>query len=284
MLTSGNISKLRRLLKNIRKKDAVIGLVPTMGALHDGHISLVRQAKKDCDYVVVTIFVNPTQFCVGEDFNKYPRTLAQDKKLLISAGADMLFIPRTTQMYHHDNSVYVDEGDLSRGLCGAVRPGHFKGVCTVVAKLFNIITPDIAYFGQKDYQQVCVIKRMVRDLDFSVSVKVCPTVREDDSLAMSSRNRYLSSQERAKAVILSRALMAGRSMINNGEVSVHKVTGAMRDIVSRCEDVKIDYLEIRTADNLQELSRISGNVVLLGAVKIGSTRLIDNILVKARKG
>lgn len=254
-----------------------------MGALHGGHLSLVHQAKKDCDFVVASIFVNPIQFGPKEDFNKYPRPIKNDKMLLASAGVDLLFYPFAKDMYFPDRSVFVDESDLSRYLCGASRSGHFRGVCTVVAKLFNIVAPDIAYFGQKDYQQAMIIKRMVRDLNFDICIKVCPTLREPDGLAMSSRNCYLNANDRMDAVVLRQALLAGKNMIDSGARDGSSIRSVMKKIVMGKKRVTIDYLDVCNAYDLTKADYLESDVVLIGALKIGVTRIIDNILVKVKK-
>jgi pantoate--beta-alanine ligase len=279
MLVISKISPLRKIIAAVRKNNKRIGFVPTMGALHPGHISLVKKAKKECDLVVVSIFVNPKQFGRGEDFSRYPRPFKEDSQLLLNAGVDVIFAPSALEMYPENSSVSVDEDVLSLGLCGASRPGHFSGVCTVVAKLFNIVAADVVYFGQKDYQQVCVIKRMARDLNFFIKIAICPTIRESDGLAMSSRNRYLSVDERKRAIVLYQSLCAGRDWIKNGEKSVKVILKKMQAIFDGRDDVHIDYFALRSTDDLKEIDTVSGRVVLLGAVKIGNTRLIDNIIV-----
>ncbi|MCL2104718.1 MAG: pantoate--beta-alanine ligase [Kiritimatiellaeota bacterium] len=249
-----------------------IGLVPTMGYLHAGHLSLVDEAKKNADAVAVSIFVNPTQFGPNEDFASYPRNAACDVALCREADVAAVFLPAPETMYAPDASVFVDEDVLCHGLCGASRPGHFKGVCTVVAKLFNIVLPDVAVFGQKDFQQAAIIRRMVRDLNFPVSIIIAPTLREPDGLAMSSRNAYLSTEERRQAVGLSRALDAlMEGMPPSGTVLRHR----MRDILEQ-HGLRVDYAEIVDAETLTPVEKISkGNVALIAAY-CGTTRLIDN--------
>ena len=253
-----------------------------MGALHDGHISLVNRAKKECDFVAATIFVNPIQFGPKEDFKKYPRTLIADKKLLKKSGVDLLFCPSCEHMYPQELSVFVDEIALSDHLCGLSRKGHFRGVCTVVTKLFNIVTPEVAYFGQKDYQQALIIKRLTRDLNFPVVIRICPTLRESDGLAMSSRNRYLSAVERLDAAVLYKALCTGKNMIEHGARDKDIILKAMIKVIGSIKSVSIDYLSLLNADDLSECKIINSSVVLAGAIFIGGTRLIDNILVKVK--
>lgn len=282
MVVISGVGRLKSVIQKVRSNNLRIGFVPTMGALHPGHISLIKQARKECDFTVVSIFVNPVQFGPGEDFKKYPRPLASDKRMLSQSGVDLLFTPGVFQMYPADFSVFVEETVLSKGLCGQARPGHFRGVCTIVAKLFNIVTPDIAYFGQKDYQQACVIRRMARDLNFSLKIKILPTVRDKDGLALSSRNRYLSDKERKSAVALSRALFAGKRMVEGGQRVISKVLGAMRSVIGKEKAVRIDYLEIRRAGDMKKIGLIQGRMVLAAAIFIGKTRLIDNVLVNAK--
>ncbi len=272
------IGMLRSYVKELKKEGRTLGFVPTMGYLHEGHLSLIRKAKEENDRVVVSIFVNPIQFGTGEDFKTYPRDLERDSRLAESAGADVIFAPDECEMYPEGFSTYVEnEGQVTKGLCGASRPGHFKGVTTVVAKLFNLVQPDKAYFGQKDAQQAVVIKQMGRDLDFDIEIVVCPIVREKDGLALSSRNTYLSEEERKDALILSQSLFEAEKMIKDGEREVKKIR---EYIVKRIQSVKsatIDYVEIVSAENLKSLKHIEGSVLLAVAAKIGTTRLIDNI-------
>ena len=272
---------VRKNVAGAKKSAKVIGFVPTMGALHAGHLALVARARRDCQFVVASIFVNPAQFGPHEDLARYPRRLNIDKKLLKAAGVDLLFCPGVTAMYPRDFSTYVEELRLSAGLCGAKRPDHFKGVCTVVAKLFNIVLPDIAYFGQKDYQQVKVIERMARDLNFNVLIKTVPTVRESDGLAKSSRNVYLNFSERNQALILNRVMLYAGSRIEAGETSVQKIITQMTKII-KTVGARVDYIAICDCRNLSPIKKIKGTVVVLLAVFIGKTRLIDNMIFKAR--
>lgn len=256
-----------------------LGLVPTMGFLHEGHISLVRRCRAENGVTAVSIFVNPIQFGPGEDLASYPRDMERDLSLLEQEGVDMVFAPLPEQMYSKDFSVHVDEEDLSRGLCGASRPGHFRGVCTVVTKLFNIIRPDRAYFGQKDYQQLQVIKRMVRDLNMSVEVVPCPIVREEDGLAMSSRNMYLTPEERQSALLLNRSLGMAEDMVKAGEKSNRKIRQAVTDMLNSDPALSIDYVELKDAEDLKDLSEVNRKAVLALAVRVGKARLIDNTVL-----
>lgn len=256
-----------------------IGLVPTMGFLHEGHLSLVRKCCSDNEVTAVSIFVNPIQFCPGEDLEAYPRDMERDLMLLEAEGVDLVFAPSPEEMYSDDFSVNVDEEDLSRGLCGASRPGHFRGVCTVVTKLFNIIRPDKAYFGQKDYQQFQVISRMVRDLNIPVDVISCPIVREEDGLAMSSRNLYLSEEERRSALLLNRSLWMAEEMVRNGETSSQKIVRAVNEKISSDPLLSIDYVALKDARDLKDIKIIDRKAVLALAVRVGKARLIDNTIL-----
>jgi len=256
-----------------------IGLVPTMGYLHEGHLSLMRKARKEADVVVISIFVNPTQFSPQGDFKKYPRNFRGDERLAKSCGVDTIFYPEVKDIYPDGYRTYVNVEELTKALCGASRPGHFRGVTTVVAKLFNITQPDIAYFGQKDAQQAIAIKQMVKDLNMPVKIKVLPIVREKDGLAMSSRNAYLKEQERKDALILYQSLLKARGLITKGEKSADKIKAAMRKMISEKKTAKIDYISIVNAKNLKDVKLTGPGTLIAVAVKIGSTRLIDNIKV-----
>lgn len=276
------ISKIPDIRKFIAKEKArkkTIGFVPTMGALHRGHLSLIRQAKRDCDVCAVSIFVNPIQFAPKEDYRKYPRDLERDSILAKSARADVIFSPDAKEMYPENYLTYVNVEKITDCLCANARPGHFKGVATVVAKLFNIVQPHIAYFGQKDYQQALVIKKMVSDLNMPLKIKVMPIVRENDGLAMSSRNGYLNIRERQDAVILYLSLERARNMVAGGERNCKKIIAEIKDEISRKKSAKIDYVEIRDAETLEHIERIKRKSVIALAVWIGRTRLIDNIVV-----
>ncbi len=255
------------------------GLVPTMGFLHEGHLSLVRKCRSQNEITAVSIFVNPIQFGPGEDLEAYPRDMERDLALLDSEGADLVFAPSPEEMYPENFSVHVEEDDLSRVLCGASRPGHFRGVCTVVAKLFNIVRPGKAYFGQKDYQQVQVIKRMVRDLDMPVEIVTCPIVREEDGLAMSSRNLYLTPEQRNSALLLNRSLAMAEEMVRKGEISSARIMGAVSEKISSDPALSIDYVSLKDAGNLRDLEIMDRKAVLALAVRVGKARLIDNIIL-----
>jgi len=248
-----------------------VGFVPTMGCLHDGHLSLVAIARERADSVAASIFVNPTQFAPGEDFDKYPRPAARDLALLEAAGCDAVYMPSAAEMYQTDSSIFVDETALSARHDGASRPGHFRGVCTVVAKLFNIVEPALAVFGQKDFQQAAIVMRMVRDLDFPNEIIVAPIVREPDGLAMSSRNTYLTPDERARAAVLNRALDAAQSMYGKSPDLSGELTKMIEDA-----GLKADYVAFADADTLEPVSEVRNGVVLLLAAWCGKTRLIDN--------
>jgi pantoate--beta-alanine ligase len=256
-----------------------LGFVPTMGALHEGHLSLVRAAKAACDVVAASIFVNPTQFGVGEDLAKYPRTFDRDLELLEAEGVTLLFAPPVEEMYPAGGVTWITVEGLSDRLDGRSRPGHFRGVATVVAKLFHIVEPEVAFFGQKDAAQVAIIRRMVRDLNFSVEVVACPIVREADGLAMSSRNAYLDPQERKKALVLYRSLMRVRKMWDAGEHCAEKLMAAGREEISGEESVRLDYFEIVDPENLQAVEKAVSGVLVAAAAFVGATRIIDNILL-----
>ena len=256
-----------------------IGLVPTMGFLHDGHLSLIERAARKADLLVVSIFVNPTQFGPGEDFERYPRDFERDVGLCEEAGVDVVFCPRAEDMYAGDSSVVVDEGVLSGGLCGRFRPGHFRGVLTVVAKLFNIVRPDVAVFGQKDIQQARLIERMVRDLSFPLRVELGPIVREADGLAMSSRNEYLSESERSRAACLSSSLRLARKLYSDGVREAVRIVEEMERLIVGAGVVDIDYIAAVDYETLESVDEIVGTVVFAVAATVGSTRLIDNTVV-----
>ncbi|MEN2998848.1 MAG: pantoate--beta-alanine ligase [Brevinematia bacterium] len=272
---------IQREMINLKKEGKSIGFVPTMGALHEGHLSLVRKSKRDNNITVVSIFVNPIQFGPSEDFARYPRQLDKDKELLENEGVDYLFCPSVEDMYPKNYETYVNLESLPNHLCGLSRPGHFRGVATVVTKLFNIVQPDKAYFGQKDYQQAQIIKRMARDLNFPIEIVVMPIVREQDGLAMSSRNSYLSPEERKNAVVLYKSLQKAKELIKNGERDVSKIKQKMKEIIESVPS-KIDYVEVVNPETLESLDTIpkEGEVVVAVAVFIGSARLIDNEIVK----
>jgi pantoate--beta-alanine ligase len=283
MKVAKTIKSVRNLVKAARSKGKIIGFVPTMGALHIGHISLIEAAAKKCDFVVVSIFVNPTQFGPGEDFEKYPRPLKADLEICRKAGVDVVFAPSPQQMYPGENLTWVNVEKLTEQLCGQFRPGHFSGVTTVCAKLFNIVAPDIAFFGQKDAQQAIVIKRMVADLNMPLKIVVCPTVRQADGLAVSSRNQYLTRQQKKNAPLIYKSLQKCQKLIEDGVIDSKTIINQMRKILQQAPSIKIEYISIVDADTLQELRKITGKVLTAVAVKIGSTRLIDNILLDVNK-
>lgn len=281
MLTpiEAEIVAIRQGVKQARQSGLKVGFVPTMGALHAGHAALIRQAKVECDYVVVSIFVNPTQFGPNEDFAKYPRTMDADQQLCTAMGADLIFAPTAAIMYPPGATTFVEVPAIQAGLCGDRRPGHFRGVATVVLKLFNIVQPDIAFFGQKDYQQARLLQQMVEDLDVPVVVTICPTVRESDGLAMSSRNRYLSPTERLHATCLFQALDRATKLLAAGEQHVNVLVRAMVDILEQTPNIRFDYVEIRDAKTLQPITEVVSPAVAAIAVFLGTTRLIDNQLL-----
>jgi pantoate--beta-alanine ligase len=256
-----------------------LGLVPTMGALHEGHLSLVRAAKAQCDAVAVSIFVNPTQFGPTEDLSKYPRQFDRDRQLLAKEGVDILFAPSVEEIYPHSQVTWVLVEGLSEKLDGRSRPGHFRGVTTIVAKLFHILEPDAAFFGQKDAAQLAVIRRMVQDLNFSVEIVACPIVRESDGLAMSSRNAYLNREERAQALVLHHSLQQVQQEFQNGERIAAKLISSAKKVFARESQVVLDYLEIVDPDTLDPVERISQQTLVAVAAYVGSTRLLDNIVL-----
>jgi len=274
------VKDMKKLSEKYLKENKTIGFVPTMGFLHEGHLSLVRRAREENDIVVVSIFVNPTQFGPNEDYESYPRDFERDVKLLKELNVDVVFHPPVEEMYPKDFSTYVEETKLSRYLCGKSRPGHFRGVCTIVTKLFNIVRPTRAYFGQKDAQQFRVIKRMVRDLNMDVELVECPIVREHDGLAMSSRNIYLSDDERAQALALYNSLKLAENLIKSGERDAEVVKNAMKEFLSRYDKVKIDYVEIVDEETLEPVKHIEGKVIVAIACWVGKARLIDNVIVQ----
>jgi pantoate--beta-alanine ligase len=284
MKVAKTIKSVRVLVKAARKAGRTIGLVPTMGALHQGHISLIKRSVKNGDFVVVSIFVNPTQFGPREDFKKYPRPIAADLKICKDNGVDVVFIPAPKQMYGAGTLTWVSVEKLDEPMCGRFRHGHFRGVATVCAKLFNIVCPDFAHFGQKDAQQAAIIKRMVADLNFPLKIIVCPTIREPGGLALSSRNQYLSAEQRKDATSIYQALKTARQMIKSGVANPKTIADRMRKIISASNSLTgVDYISIVDAGTLQNLNRVAGRVLVAVAARFGSTRLIDNILVEARK-
>lgn len=279
MEITGSINEVRAQVKEWKRQGLSVGLVPTMGYLHEGHKSLIVKAVAENDKVVVSDFVNPIQFGVNEDLSTYPRDIEADKKLCEAAGADLIFHPEPEEMYAPDFSTYVEAQNVSTGLCGKTRPTHFRGVCTVVSKLFNIVTPDRAYFGQKDAQQLAVIRRMVRDLNMDIEIIGCPIIREEDGLAKSSRNTYLNEEERKAALVLSKAIFHGEELMKNGERDADTVLTAMRQMIEAEPLAKIDYVEMVDADNIETITKAEGRVLVAMAVYIGTTRLIDNFII-----
>jgi len=279
MKTTKTIKSVRDLVKAARSRGKKVGLVPTMGALHIGHISLIETARRDCGFVVISIFVNPAQFAAGEDFETYPRVLDKDLEICRNKGVDVVFAPTPAEMYSAENLTWVNVEKLTATLCGQSRPEHFRGVTTVCAKLFNIIGPDIAYFGQKDAQQAIVIKRMVADLNMPLEISICPTVRAPDGLAESSRNQYLTAEQRKDAVSIYKSLEKCRQMIDAGVLETKAIETQMRQVLNQPGSIKIEYISIVNAETLQNLEQITGKALVAVAVKINGTRLIDNILV-----
>ncbi len=276
------VEQVREQVKAWRKEGLTVGLVPTMGFLHEGHKSLIDKAVEENDRVVVSVFVNPTQFGPNEDFESYPRDMEKDAALCEAAGASLIFHPEPSDMYLDGYSTFVDMDTLTKGLCGKTRPIHFRGVCTVVSKLFNIVCPDKAYFGQKDAQQLAVIKHMVRDLNFGLEIVGCPIIREDDGLAKSSRNTYLNADERKAATVLNKALTKGKEAVMSGEKDAAKVKAIITDIIEKEPLAKIDYVEIVDWNNLEAVDSTEGDILTAIAVYIGKTRLIDNFIVEGR--
>ncbi|CCX89244.1 pantothenate synthetase [Clostridium sp. CAG:590] len=279
MKISGKIDEVRAQVKEWKKQGLSVALVPTMGYLHEGHKSLMERARKENDKVVVSIFVNPMQFGPNEDLESYPRDLDRDSKICEAAGVDLIFHPEVEEMYGPDFHAYVDMHTLPEKLCGASRPVHFRGVQTVVSKLFHIIPADRAYFGQKDAQQLAIIRRMVMDLNFDIEIIGCPIIREEDGLAKSSRNTYLSEEERKQAVILNQSLEAAMDAINAGEKDAAKVKQIIIDKLHTCPLAKIDYVEVVSFDTIQPIEKVEGAVLIAIAVYIGTTRLIDNRII-----
>lgn len=277
------IKKVDEASKAVRKrkeKGKSVGFVPTMGALHEGHLSLIRRARSENGFVVVSIFVNPAQFGPKEDLKRYPKPVKNDISLCKKEGVDLIFYPEVKQMYPEGYKTYIEVKELSDLLCGKPRPGHFKGVATVVTKLFNIIQPDTAYFGQKDGQQAAVIKKMASDLNMPVKIKVMPIVREKDGLAMSSRNVYLSTKERKDAVVLFNSLNLAKVLIKNGQMNTDTIILRMKQLIGKKKSAKIDYIDIVDPNTLKRIPKIKGSCFIVLAVWIGKTRLIDNIIIR----
>ncbi|KLO23607.1 pantoate--beta-alanine ligase [Marinitoga sp. 1155] len=274
-----NINKMKNIRNELIKKGKTIGFVPTMGYLHKGHLSLVEQARKDNDIVIVSIFVNPTQFGPNEDFDRYPRDMERDMEMLKPFNVDYIFHPSVEEIYPENYSTYVEEIKLTKVLCGKSRPGHFKGVTTIVSKLFNIVRPTRAYFGQKDAQQFRVLRKMVNDLNMDVQMIEMPIIREHDGLAMSSRNIYLSKEERIQALALNKSLKKAKELYENGEKSAKKIKTEMQKIFNEYPLVKVDYIEIVDEYTLENVENISDKVLIAVAAFVGKARLIDNIIL-----
>ena len=284
MKTIGDSREMQRMAGVWRRAGYRIGLVPTMGYLHAGHLALVAALRPQCDRLVVSIFVNPTQFGPNEDLVRYPRDLDRDLARTEEAGVDVALVPAADTMYARDHSVYVDEARVSAGLCGTSREGHFRGVATVVTKLFNIVQPDVAAFGQKDAQQVGVIRRLVRDLNYPVDLVVVPTVRESDGLAMSSRNARLTDEQRQRAPVLYRALTTAKAACAGGQHDAARLRRVVRDMLGTGAPLRVEYVEIVEPTSMQPVETIAGEALLAVAVHIGDVRLIDNMMIAASSG
>lgn len=278
-----NIKEMKKQSLEWKKSNLTIGLVPTMGSLHEGHISLMQNAHKSCDRIVVSDFVNPIQFGPNEDYENYPRNLDYDSKICTLNDIDVLFNPDIDEMYPKNFCSYVEVENLEDSLCGLKRPGHFRGVCTVVNKLFNIIQPDLAFFGQKDAQQLAIIKRMVKDLNMNVTIVGCPIIRETDGLAKSSRNIYLSQNERQASLCLSQSLAAAKALIDQGEQNSENIKKAIKDIINNEDLAKIDYIEIVSLETLKPIKKLNEDALIAIAVYIGTTRLIDNFMFQLER-
>lgn len=277
-----SVAEMKAVCREITRQGRTLGFVPTMGALHEGHASLVRASKAQCQATAVSIFVNPLQFGPTEDLDKYPRTMERDSKLLQELGVDVLYAPTASEMYPAGATTYVEVSGISDRLDGGSRPGHFRGVATVVAKLFEIVRPDRAFFGQKDAAQVAVLRRMVRDLDMDVELVVCPIVREKDGLAMSSRNRYLSADERRQALVLNRSLMRVQREADAGERDAAKLIEAGKNVLAEEAAARLDYFAIVDPNTLEAVSDVSRGALVAVAAYVGTTRLIDNLLLAPR--
>ncbi len=275
--------EMKILSAKIKSEGQSIGLVPTMGFLHEGHLSLVRASLKRADVTVVSIFVNPSQFEPGEDFNEYPRDLAKDSSILEREGVDYLFAPSVREMYPEGYKTYVEVHELQERMCGLSRPGHFRGVCTAVLKLFNIVKPDIAFFGQKDAQQASILKRMVKDLNLDITVNILPIVRSADGLALSSRNAYLKGESRTAALVLSECLKTAVLEIDMGERESNVLIKKMKKLILSKPEARVDYIEIVDRENLLPLESLSGHILIAIAVYFGKVRLIDNVIIKIKE-
>ncbi len=278
-----SIGQMKETVKNLKARGKTIGLVPTMGFLHEGHMSLVRESLRRADMTIVSIFVNPAQFGPEEDFKDYPRNLKRDSELLEKEGVDYVFVPKAEAMYPESYETYVEVHELENKLCGRSRPGHFRGVCTVVLKLFNIVSPDFSFFGQKDAQQAIIIQRMARDLNLDVKVKVLPIVREKDGLALSSRNIYLNSEQRKAALVLSKSLKEAQSLFEKGERDSAAIMRRMKEMIKKEPLARIDYVEIVDTENLDPLPHIDRQALVALAVYFGKARLIDNTILRLKE-
>ncbi len=280
MKIAETIKEVREQVKEWKKQGLTVGLVPTMGYLHEGHGSLIKKSVENCDKTVVSVFLNPTQFAPNEDLESYPRDFEADTRLCESLGADLVFHPEVSEMYTEDSATFVEIlSDMPKQLCGKTRPIHFRGVCTVVAKLFNIVTPDKAFFGEKDAQQLAIIKKMVRDMSYDIEIVGCPIIRESDGLAKSSRNTYLNSEERKSALCLSKAVALGKELIESGEKNAEKVTSEMKKLIEKEPLAKIDYVQAVDGKTMLPVEEIKNDTLVAMAVYIGKTRLIDNFIV-----
>lgn len=282
MKVARGIKQISAVIRKIKAKGKKVGFVPTMGALHEGHLSLIRRAHKENDFTVVSIFVNPAQFAPGEDFKKYPRNLKRDTLLCKKEGVDIVFYPAIKEMYPDEFRTYVTVEGLSSLLCGESRPGHFKGVATAVTKLFNIVSPDAAYFGQKDAQQAVIIKRLVRDLNMPVKIKIMPIIRDKDGLAISSRNVYLDARERKEAAVLFSALKLAGGLVNKGITDSREVVRRVSGLIKAKKKARIDYVSVVDLQGLKPVKKIKDNCLIALAVWLGKTRLIDNIVISKR--
>lgn len=278
-----SIDQMKKTARRLKSKGKTIGFVPTMGFLHQGHLSLVRESLKRADATVVSIFVNPTQFGPGEDFKDYPRDLKKDSELLKKEGVDYLFVPEPDEIYPEGYKTYIEVHDLQNKLCGSSRPTHFRGVCTVVLKLFNIVNPDISYFSQKDAQQAIIIKRMVRDLNSDVKIKVLATVREKDGLALSSRNIYLNEEQRKASLVLSKSLKEAEALVKKGERDAAVILNRMQEIISGAPLARIDYTEIVDMEELKPIARVEKQALACLAIFVGKARLIDNAILRVKE-
>jgi pantoate--beta-alanine ligase len=283
MKTVTRIIQMKEEIREMKSQRKTIGFVPTMGYLHEGHLNLIRESLRKTDITVVSIFVNPTQFEPGEDFAQYPRNLERDSEIMKKEGVDYLFVPGPEEMFHKGHNTYVNVYDLKDRLCGRSRPTHFRGVCTVVLKLFNIVGPDVSYFGQKDAQQAIILKRMVEDLNLDVMIDVLPIVREEDGLALSSRNEYLNKEERKAALVLSKGLKEAQMMVEKGEEKSEAIIDRVKEMISQEPLAKIDYVEIVDMDNLDPVVRIEKETLAVLAVFVGKARLIDNVILRPKE-